>query len=247
MTVDSYRLCRLHLYLDYDFEEGTLRCSLGNDLLGPLSSLTWPSCTRGKAGVRPTEWFCTPLPVTSSGPGSCGFAATSSVVGAWPPWLLDSFFLNYPFLAFGANRQVLEPWNLLFLHPWGPWRKELFVSQAVRSDWDPDLPSLSPFAHFPRNTARCVVGLLYGADGRYWGQSDSDSSWGMISVCFVKSPLLILLPTPLKQMCIQNKTHEAYQKESDGQLPRGRKTSACLCLFTQLQAWSLIFRRVPSG
>lgn len=44
----------------------------------------------------------------------------------------------------------------------------------------------------------------------------------MISVCFVKSPLLILLPTPLKQMCIQNKTHEAYQKESDGLLPRGR-------------------------
>ena len=109
---------------------------------------------------------------------------------AWPSWLLGSHFLHYLLLAFGANRQIFESQNLLFLHPWGPWRKKWFLLQGVRNNWDPDLPALRLFAPFPGNGTECVVGLLCGAGGCYWGQSDSDSSRGVISLlCQVPPPL----------------------------------------------------------
>ena len=95
VTVDSYHLCRLHLYLDCHFEGGTLRCSFGSDLLALL--LSWH---QGDLGLSSGMGFGTPLwgGLSQLYPGKLWSAAPRSAVGSL--LLLAVGFYLPPFFFF---------------------------------------------------------------------------------------------------------------------------------------------------
>lgn len=102
VTVDSYHLCRLPLYLDCHFEEGTRRCSFGSDLSDLL-----PSWHKRELGLSPGMWFCTPLCGDLSQPNPRKPCVCCSQKCCWQPfcsWVLASVFLSCAFLSWGADR-----------------------------------------------------------------------------------------------------------------------------------------------
>ena len=148
VTVDSYHLCRLHLYLDYNFEEETLRCSLSNNLWGPLLSLTRPSYARGRAGVCPPEQVCTPAQVTSSAPGSREFVSPRSVISSLA--LLTSGFslLSLSTSSFWSKQADLWVTKSSLPPPLRTLEEEVVSSprsQEWLRPWPSRLASLCPF------------------------------------------------------------------------------------------------------
>ena len=88
VTIDSYHLCSLRLYLDCRFEEGTLRCAFGSDLLALL-----PSWCEGGLGLSSSMWLCAPLQGDLSQLSLGKLCVYCFQKLGWPPLSLDGWSL----------------------------------------------------------------------------------------------------------------------------------------------------------